>query len=209
MFKVGDRVRWPGDGEEGTIVSLVSHFGEDSAEIEWDVAGPALHYIGSFELVEEVEAMPEFKPGDRVRHVDDGDGSIGDGEVVRIGRSRITVDWFNDSLDRKIPREDLELVEEQPNRTYYGNPTMEELNSETGPKVTWPHQDAVDPDHYKFPGGAEVIHISQWLTANSSQALQYIARSSRIDGKNKGDASEDIRKAITFLEFELKRLEDK
>lgn len=66
--------------------------------------------------------------------------------------------------------------------------------------------DAVDPGHYKFPGGAEVIHISQWLTANSSQALQYIARSSRIDGKNKGDASEDIKKAIAFLEFELKRL---
>lgn len=131
MFKVGDRVRWAYDGEEGTVISRVSNFGEDSAEVEWDVEGPAINWVG-----------------------------------------------------------DLELVEDQSNRTYY-------------------KQDAVDPDHYKFPGGAEVIHISQWLTANSSQALQYIARSSRIDGKNKGDASEDIRKAITFLEFELKRLEDK
>lgn len=64
----------------------------------------------------------------------------------------------------------------------------------------------VSPNHYQFPGGAEVIHISQWLTANAAQALQYIARSSRIDGKNKGDAKEDIAKAIKFLEFELDRL---
>lgn len=65
---------------------------------------------------------------------------------------------------------------------------------------------AVDPDHYKFPGGAEVIDISQWITANCAQALQYIARSSRIDGKNKGNAAEDLQKAIRFLNFELARL---
>lgn len=52
-FKVGDRVRWPHDGEEGTVVSLVSNFGEDSAEVEWDVGGKALHYLDDFELVEE------------------------------------------------------------------------------------------------------------------------------------------------------------
>lgn len=130
QFKVGDRVRWIHGGEEGTVISLASILGEDSADVEWDGAGTALHFVG-----------------------------------------------------------DLELVEEQPGPTCY----------EATP---------VDPDHYKFPGGAEVIHISQWLTANAAQALQYVARSSRIDGKNKGDASEDIRKAITFLEFELKRLDE-
>lgn len=67
--------------------------------------------------------------------------------------------------------------------------------------------DAISPSHYQFPGGAEVRHISEWLTANAAQALQYIARSSRIDGQNKGDAAEDIRKAIRFLEFELERLD--
>lgn len=64
----------------------------------------------------------------------------------------------------------------------------------------------VSPQHYKFPGGEEVISISQWLTSNTGQALQYIARSSRIDGKNKGNAVEDIQKAIKFLTFELERL---
>lgn len=66
---------------------------------------------------------------------------------------------------------------------------------------------AISPSHYQFPGGAEVIHISEWLTANAAQALQYVARSSRIDGRNKGDAREDIQKAIRFLEFELERLD--
>lgn len=70
------------------------------------------------------------------------------------------------------------------------------------------YTDAVDPNHYKFPGGAEVISISQWLTANAAQAVQYICRSSRIDGKNKGDALEDIEKAIRFLTFEKERLRD-
>lgn len=66
--------------------------------------------------------------------------------------------------------------------------------------------DAISPDHYRFPNGAAVKDISGWLTANSAQALQYIARSSRIDGVNKGDTVEDLKKAIKFLEFELERL---
>lgn len=67
--------------------------------------------------------------------------------------------------------------------------------------------DPVSPNHYQFPGGAEVSQISGWLTANAAQALQYIARSSRIDGNNKtGDPREDLKKAIRFLEFELERL---
>lgn len=65
---------------------------------------------------------------------------------------------------------------------------------------------AVDPDHYKFPNGAEVIQISQWLTANIAQASQYLARSSRIDGKNKGDTLEDLEKAKVFIDFEIARL---
>lgn len=65
--------------------------------------------------------------------------------------------------------------------------------------------DAIDPEHYQFPGGAQVIDISEHLTANAAQALQYIARSSRIDGKNKGNTIEDLTKAIWFLDRELLR----
>lgn len=66
---------------------------------------------------------------------------------------------------------------------------------------------SVDPAHYKFPDGTEVKSISGWLTANAAQALQYIARSSRIDGKNKGETVEDLKKAKRFIDFELERLE--
>lgn len=162
-FKVGDRVRWAYDGEEGTVISLVSNFGEDSAEVEWDVEGPAINWVGNLELVEDQSNRTYYSTADEFAE-----------SVRKFATTQVSAD-------------DILKVGIVSSRGLGNTP--------------------VDPDHYKFPGGAEVIHISQWLTANSSQALQYIARSSRIDGKNKGDASEDIRKAITFLEFELKRLE--
>lgn len=68
-------------------------------------------------------------------------------------------------------------------------------------------RDAVKPNHYEFPGGVRVFQISQWLTANIAQAVQYLARSSRIDGQNKGDALEDLQKAKRFIDLEIARLE--
>lgn len=61
-------------------------------------------------------------------------------------------------------------------------------------------------DYYKF-GDVQVLDISRHLTSNSGQALQYIARSSRLDGNNKGDTAGDLRKAIDFLRDELKRVD--
>lgn len=69
--------------------------------------------------------------------------------------------------------------------------------------------DAVSPNHYRFPNGAEVRQISGYLTGFGSQALQYIARATRIDGQNKGDAVEDLLKARMFINFELERLGEK
>lgn len=71
---------------------------------------------------------------------------------------------------------------------------------------TVPGPDPVDPDHYKFPGGVEVISISEHLTSNGGQAVQYIARATRIDGKVKGEPLEDLRKAKWFIEREIERL---
>ena len=62
-------------------------------------------------------------------------------------------------------------------------------------------------DYYKF-GKVQVIDISRHLTSNAGQALQYIARSSRIDGNNKGDTVRDLQKAIDFLRDEIGRLSD-
>lgn len=65
--------------------------------------------------------------------------------------------------------------------------------------------DAINPNHYLFPNGVEVIHLSRYLTSNAGQAVQYIARSSRLDGQIKDDPVQDLRKAIRFLEDEVAR----
>jgi len=61
--------------------------------------------------------------------------------------------------------------------------------------------------YYDFPGGVEVRQISAHLTGFGAQALQYVARSTRLDGKNKGDVVSDLRKAIDFITWEIERLQ--
>lgn len=68
--------------------------------------------------------------------------------------------------------------------------------------------DAISPTYYQFPGHVEVRDISAHLTSFGGQALQYIARSTRLDGNNKGDPVENLKKAVAFLEWEIQRFED-
>lgn len=63
-------------------------------------------------------------------------------------------------------------------------------------------------DYYKFPGGFEVLDISRHLTSNSGQAVQYIARSSRLDGNNKGEVVRDLEKAIDMIADEIRRVKE-
>ena len=64
-------------------------------------------------------------------------------------------------------------------------------------------------DYYKF-GDTQVWDISRHLTGNAAQALQYIARSCRLDGLNKhADLEkriEDLDKARDMLLDEIWRL---
>lgn len=64
---------------------------------------------------------------------------------------------------------------------------------------------AILPHYYLFPGGVWVRHISAHLTSGGGQALQYIARSTRLDGNIKGDPIENLEKAIQWLEWEKQR----
>ncbi|WP_067580837.1 hypothetical protein [Nocardia terpenica] len=67
--------------------------------------------------------------------------------------------------------------------------------------------DTINPAHYQgFSNGAQVIDISENLTPNAAQAVQYIGRSSRLDGNNKGNTLEDLRKAHWFIDREISRL---
>lgn len=64
------------------------------------------------------------------------------------------------------------------------------------------------PNHYLFPNGRQPIEISRYLSSNGGQALQYIARATRVDTENvkHEDARSDIRKAIHFLVDEYERV---
>lgn len=62
------------------------------------------------------------------------------------------------------------------------------------------------PSYYVMPNGVSVSDISQWLTSAGAQAVQYIARGTRIDGLVKGDPVEDIDKAMFWLNIERERL---
>lgn len=69
-------------------------------------------------------------------------------------------------------------------------------------------EDTEEPlvSYYHFPGGVQVLDISRHLTSNAGQVVQYVARSSRLDGLNKGDVLGDLKKAKDLLEDEIARL---
>lgn len=130
--------------------------------------------------------MLTFKENDRVRvlsHVPTYSGMIG--EVL----------GFTEADDYVVF---LELDTEE---LVFGDSELELLTGDNGPT-------AIDPNHYKF-GDVEVRQISGHLTSFGGQALQYIARATRLDGDNKGDAIEDLKKSLRFIQWEIERLEGK
>lgn len=65
--------------------------------------------------------------------------------------------------------------------------------------------DQINPDHYKWhPSGVECITISQEFSSNLGQAIQYIWRAGR---KPDQSAVVDLKKAVWFLQAEVKRLD--
>ncbi|WMI33940.1 hypothetical protein SEA_ERENYEAGER_69 [Microbacterium phage Erenyeager] len=124
-----------------------------------------------------------IKVGDKVRRTrDEFHGmKVGDTAVVkRVEVNAWAISVELDKYDGKHDSASLEVIEE--------------------------FVDAIDPSYYEFPGGHEVRHISAHLTGFGSQALQYVARSTRLDGKNKGDTVENLQKAVRFLEWEIERI---
>jgi hypothetical protein len=63
-----------------------------------------------------------------------------------------------------------------------------------------------EPSYYQF-GDVGVLDVSEHLTGNAAQVVQYVARSSRLDGKTKGEDLTDLYKARDFLNREILRLE--
>lgn len=66
----------------------------------------------------------------------------------------------------------------------------------------------ISPNYYKgFTNGAQPIDITEHLTGNAAQAVQYLTRACRVDGVTKSDPIEDVEKCIFFAQRELARLE--
>jgi hypothetical protein len=89
---------------------------------------------------------------------------------------------------------------------YKHGPENLELSSEPPSKNAQGPASAVDPSHYKF-GNIQVRDLSAHLTSFGGQAVQYVARATRLDGAVKGNPVEDLKKAITLLKWEIERLE--
>lgn len=62
------------------------------------------------------------------------------------------------------------------------------------------------PNYYLLPNGIEVGDVTDYLTSNGGQAVQYIARSCRLDGQHKGERIKDLNKAKDMIDREIKRL---
>lgn len=69
--------------------------------------------------------------------------------------------------------------------------------------------DNINPGHYQgMSNGAEVIDIAENLTFNGGNATKYLSRSCRVDGHNKGNVVEDLKKALWYVEREIERVKD-
>lgn len=66
--------------------------------------------------------------------------------------------------------------------------------------------DPINPNYYQMPDGTQLISITKWLTGCGAQAVQYVARATRIDQQNKGEVIQDLTKAIWFIQQEIDRL---
>lgn len=64
------------------------------------------------------------------------------------------------------------------------------------------------PNYYLMPNGVEVKEIARYLVSNGGQAVQYIARATRIDGIIKGNPISDLEKARDMIDDEINRLKE-
>lgn len=68
--------------------------------------------------------------------------------------------------------------------------------------------DPINPPHYQgFSNGAEVIDLTENLSYNAGNAVKYLCRAGRLDGKNKGNVLEDLKKSLWYVTREIERID--
>lgn len=155
----------------------------------------------------------EFKVGDRVKlvshsnYLEEYHGAIVGTEGTILGDFQgasqggevrnVMVEWDTSTNPVRCDFSELSEVTDDS-----GGWTAEEIE-----KAAFKPQEPKVP-YYQFPGGVEVRQISAHLTSFGGQALQYVARSCRLDGGNKGERVSDLKKVIDFCNWEIERLEN-
>ena len=133
--------------------------------------------------------MAELKPGDLVTITQDGHAAQGKTGVVESVTPSNHYSTFV-IFDKPVPtigdsdvfhQSDLELIQEPSE--------VDNVNS---------------PSHYQFPGGVEVIQITEHLNFCKGNAVKYLTRSGR---KAIADEVEDLKKAVWYINREIARLE--
>lgn len=225
-LKVGQLVIRKSDGWQRFITEVVEDkisylCGSKGENLTIEVISLVTEFIGYYRLpdisevaqfkkdnpetfAEYTVATPSFKVGD---YLTEGIGDIvwkvtGVGEGGSLLTEALMIQDADDVVDtyrlgtvtlgtmKKATPEQVEAFENHP---YWGK--LE------------PVADAISPSVYQFPDGVEVRDISAHLTSFGGQAVQYIARATRLDGIVKGLPVQDLKKAIQLLEWEVERLE--
>jgi hypothetical protein len=64
--------------------------------------------------------------------------------------------------------------------------------------------DPINPDHYQFANGFQVIDLTEQLSFNRGNVVKYVARA----GRKSPNPLEDLMKARYYLNREIDRLEN-
>lgn len=147
-----------------------------------------------------------FQVGDKVRVLAMGfNGETGEIRRIRPKKRTSCYVLFESEEGKLIPFSPLELE-----KVTAPKEPIEVIVPEWE-KALWlddTEKQEVEPSYYDFPQGIEVRHISAHLTSFGGQAIQYVARSTRLDGRNKGNPIEDLTKALDFIQWEIDRLRE-
>lgn len=90
----------------------------------------------------------------------------------------------------------------------YVGPVVNDILLEDGTELAFANGelelavDAVNPSHYIFPGGVQVIDITRHLGFLEGNAVKYLCRAGR-----KGDRLEDLKKAEQYVKWAIEDAE--
>ena len=129
--------------------------------------------------------MSRFENGVRVRCLDNS----GMASALLLVGSEYEVE----SVRNEGPREEIKIV----GGLWWFSDRFEIVQDVT------PQIDAINPPHYReHPSGVECIQVAEHMSFCIGNAVKYLWRAGK-----KGDAVQDLRKAVWYLEREIKRLE--